>query len=89
MAYTTELPREGSEITTSKFKECRTRYAFKVEGKNWGREEKNAVTTERPDSWRLKDVQNNITIYVIRVFAKTCHKFEIKYRMVGWKLVNF
>ena len=56
MEYAAELSAEVSETTSGEFRECRTRFAIKIEGKNRGGEGKNPVTTDRPESWRLKRV---------------------------------
>ena len=53
MEYAAELPAEVSETTSGEFRECRTRFAIKIEGRNRGGEGKNPVTTDRPESWRL------------------------------------
>ena len=53
MEYAAELPAEVSETTSGEFRECRTRFAIKIEGKNRGGEGKDPVTTDRPESLRL------------------------------------
>ena len=50
MEYAAELPAEVSETTSGEFRECRTRFAIKIEGGNRGGEGKNPVTTDRPES---------------------------------------
>ena len=49
MEYAAELPAEASEFTAGEFRECCTRFALKIEGKNRGGEGKNPVTTDRSE----------------------------------------
>ena len=49
MEYAAELPAEVSETTSGEFRECRTRFAIKIDGRNRGGEGKNPVTTDRPE----------------------------------------
>ena len=49
MEYAAELPAKASESTAGEFRECCTRFALKIEGKNRGGEGMNPVTTDRSE----------------------------------------
>lgn len=52
---------EAAETTAAEFREYRTLFVFKIEGKNQGEEGKNM---DRPISSRLNNVENNKVFWV-------------------------